>query len=81
MPVTNAVGFVTLADGHATNGDALRQWCATNLAAYTVPSSIQIIDAMPTVAGVNGAKIKVTELRTLAQNLARPGELGRREEI
>ncbi|MBP1888086.1 AMP-binding protein [Sinorhizobium mexicanum] len=67
---TVAIGFVTLAGEQQVVAEDLRQWCASGLAAYKVPQTIHIIEEMPTVAGVNGAKIKAADLREMAKALA-----------
>ncbi|WP_214404344.1 AMP-binding protein [Pseudonocardia lacus] len=64
-----AVGFVVLdggVDATATPQE-LREWCASALARFKVPSRIEIIDAMPTTSGTNGTKIRAAELREWAQ--------------
>ena len=67
---TIAIAFVTLRAGQQVPAEALGQWCACGLAAYKVPQAIHIIEQMPTVPGVNGAKIKAGDLREMAKILA-----------
>lgn len=61
-----AVGFVVLSSEISTSD--LRTWCADTLATFKVPDQIRIIDEMPVTTGTNGTKIKVAELRRLAQS-------------
>lgn len=63
---TQAVGFVVpTAHGAATSAD-LRQWCARSLASFKVPTSVHVIEKMPTTVGGNGTKIRAVELREWA---------------
>jgi len=59
-----AVGFVVT--DRPVDGAALRAWCAETLAKFKVPTSIQVIDEMPTTSGTNGMKIKAATLREWA---------------
>ncbi|MEO6957810.1 MAG: AMP-binding protein [Antricoccus sp.] len=60
-----AVGFVVLSS--EVSAAELRTWCADTLATFKVPEQIRIIDSMPVTTGTNGTKIKVAELRKMAQ--------------
>lgn len=64
-----AVGFVTLHPGHEVAGETLVDWCRKALARFKVPVRVDVLEAMPTTVGTNGAKIKASELRELAKQL------------
>lgn len=66
-----AIAFVTRESGAADlDGDALREWCRLELARYKVPSTVHIVDEMPTTAGTNGTKIRAATLRDWARERA-----------
>ncbi|NDK90316.1 AMP-binding protein [Gordonia desulfuricans] len=74
---TVAVGFVVLDEVAVSGGTAepvdaavLKDWCRTSLAAFKVPTTVHVIEAMPTTVGGNGSKIKAAELRVWAQRWA-----------
>lgn len=64
---TVAVAFVVPAEGMAPNEEELRAWCAQRLAAFKVPTRVNLLDRMPTTSGVNGTKIRAATLREMAK--------------
>lgn len=65
---TRAVGFVVpVEDAVEFDAASLKAWCAETLAAFKVPATIHVIEAMPTTVGGNGTKIRAVELREWAQ--------------
>ena len=67
---TQAVAFVVPRAGQAIEPEALKTWCADELARYKVPQAVHIIAEMPVTSGVNGAKIRASTLREWAGSLA-----------
>lgn len=63
---TQAVGFVTVEGDVPPSAEELRHWCTQTLAKFKVPTHVYVIEEMPTTSGVNGSKIRASELRTLA---------------
>lgn len=64
---TRAIAFVTLGPGMTADEAELQQWCRAELARYKVPSSVYVVDSMPTTAGTNGTKIRTAALREWAR--------------
>jgi fatty-acyl-CoA synthase len=64
---TRAIAFVTLGACMSADEAELQQWCRAELARYKVPSSIYVVDSMPTTAGTNGTKIRTAALREWAR--------------
>jgi acyl-CoA synthetase (AMP-forming)/AMP-acid ligase II len=62
---TRAVAFVV--PDRTVEPEELREWCAAYLARFKVPSTVHLIDEMPTTSGTNGVKIRVAALREWAQ--------------
>jgi acyl-CoA synthetase (AMP-forming)/AMP-acid ligase II len=62
-----AVAYVTLRAGEAADPDQLRAYCRSELAAYKVPSIVNVIDEFPVTTGPNGTKIRAAELRRWAE--------------
>jgi acyl-CoA synthetase (AMP-forming)/AMP-acid ligase II len=66
-----AVAFVTpTADAENLDGEALRDWCRQELARFKVPTTVHVVDEMPTTAGTNGTKIRAATLRDWARERA-----------
>ena len=67
-----AVAFVVAA-GSAPDEGRLIDHCRAGLANYKVPRRIVVLDALPTVDGPNGGKIRKGELRRRAGDLLAAG--------
>jgi len=63
------VAFVVPEPTRTLSEDALMTACAESLATYKRPIRIFTLDALPSVNGPNGSKVKKNELRTMAMNL------------
>jgi fatty-acyl-CoA synthase len=64
-----AVAFVLPVEGAEVTPEELRDHCRAELAPFKVPSVIELVDAFPTVASANGAKIRTADLRERAAEL------------
>ncbi|WP_072801536.1 AMP-binding protein [Rhodococcoides yunnanense] len=64
---TRAVAFVVPIEGSEVDALSLKDWCASALASFKVPSAVHFIDSMPTTVGGNGTKIRAVELREWAR--------------
>jgi fatty-acyl-CoA synthase len=62
------VAFVVPEPTRTLSEDALMTACAESLATYKRPIRIFTLDALPSVNGPNGSKVKKNELRTMAMN-------------
>ena len=68
-----AVAFVTLRADAVVTGEELRQRCHRSLAAFKVPTRIEVLAEFPVTTGTNGTKIRAAALRERATELlARP---------
>jgi fatty-acyl-CoA synthase len=65
------VGFVVVSDKTLT-GEALVSFCRSRLAAYKTPALVVILEAFPVTAGTNGVKIRLDELKRMAQRSVFP---------
>ncbi|MBI4524478.1 MAG: hypothetical protein HY695_11790 [Deltaproteobacteria bacterium] len=59
--------FVVPAAGAQADEAAIISHCRERLASFKVPVRVMIIDALPTIEGPNGVKVRRDELRRIAQ--------------
>jgi fatty-acyl-CoA synthase len=62
-----AVGFITLAPGHAFQEALLIEHCRQGLARYKTPARIIPLEDFPVTLSANGTKIQRVKLREMAQ--------------
>ncbi len=67
-----AVAFVTLRPDATVTGEELRDRCRAALAAFKVPTRIEVLAEFPVTTGTNGTKIRAAELRERAAELLNP---------
>ena len=70
---TVAVAFVTLRPCAAVTPADLHDRCHDALAAFKVPTRIEVLDAFPVTTGTNGTKIRANELRERAAEMLGAG--------
>ena len=61
------IAFVTQVAGREVSARELIDWCASAIAKYKVPRIVHLVADLPTTAGTNGSKIRIRDLRDLAQ--------------
>ena len=61
------VAFVVPAGGAPADEAAIIAHCRERLASFKVPARVLIVDALPTIEGPNGVKVRRDELRRIAQ--------------
>ncbi|NMO88275.1 AMP-binding protein [Actinomycetospora sp. TBRC 11914] len=68
-----AVAFVVAVEGSGCREEDLLTHCRAHLAAFKVPTRIELLAELPTTAGTNGPKVRTTVLRERAATLLADG--------